>query len=256
MYITIARANGVSIDSNYETWGRNTLMFKVAYNIFRFDKNNKEYLNKVCELNDLIEISKEEDDFKVCKLNLSLRKKLFKKLIEFDDQDSLDKANHILIDQILLNSDGINIEEINVLKHKLFWKYYRYGDQNNLDKVYCKLFDQMSPNPEKVFIESLNDLKYYLALVCLKLNTQESIEMAIKIFNSIDEKILNYREKNGYFELCNAIEKLQSAEQDFKRIQAEQQTCMLNEDANNHVLVTNEFKDKIEEVNKSSSLPN
>ena len=203
VYKTVRSLQGKNTDINYKTWSKNKLKYEIAYNILNLDKNNKKYLYKACEFNDSIEIT-EKDSSMVRELNKYLREDLLEELIEYDDQESLNKAYHILFEQISENHEGISIENLNTLRYNLFVTYYYLGDQDSLDKAYHILFEQILPNPEGITIKELNDLKYDLIISYLELNTQESINRAKEVFNSIDLGTVG-DELNDYIELQHEI---------------------------------------------------
>ena len=50
VYKTVRSLQGENTDINYETWSKNKLKYKIAYNIFNLDENNKKYLYQYSHL--------------------------------------------------------------------------------------------------------------------------------------------------------------------------------------------------------------
>ena len=171
----------------YGKWSVNKLLkYRVAYNIFNLDSNNKEYLYKACEFNDSIEITEEDSYMVVYELNNHFRKDLLEKLIEYDDQESLDKAYHILIEQILLNPEGIDIEEAIQLTEGLLDKYRELGKENNEHKI-NNLENELNELKEEVEIDYI-----------LKLNPKTlEKEQLQKVYKTV-KRLRNYYVDMGY----------------------------------------------------------
>ena len=133
VYKTVRSLQGENTDINYKTWSKNKLKYEIAYNILNLDENNKKYLYKACEFNDSIEIT-EKDSSMVRELNKYLREDLLEELIEFGDQDSLDKVYNIL-NQMSENHKGIDIEKLNNLKYSLIGSYLELNTQESINRA-------------------------------------------------------------------------------------------------------------------------